>query len=29
MTELRERRMTVVDERVGEDQAIHIRVRHG
>jgi hypothetical protein len=29
MTELKDRRMTILDERVGEDQAIHIRVRSG
>jgi Protein of unknown function (DUF1257) len=29
MSELKDRRMTIVEERVGEDQAIHIRVRTG
>jgi hypothetical protein len=29
VSELKERQMTILDERVGEDQAIHIRVRNG
>jgi len=29
MSELKERQLTVVEERVGQDQAIHIRVRTG
>jgi Protein of unknown function (DUF1257) len=29
MSELKDRRMTIVEERVGDDQAIHIRVRTG
>jgi hypothetical protein len=29
VSELKERRMTILDERVGNDQAIHIRVRSG
>jgi len=29
VSELKERHMTILDERVGEDQAIHIRVRNG
>jgi len=29
MSELKERRLTIVEERVDEDQAIHIRVRSG
>lgn len=29
VSELKERRMTIVNERIGEDQAIHIRVRTG
>jgi Protein of unknown function (DUF1257) len=29
VTELKERQMTILEERVGEDQAIHIRVRNG
>ena len=29
MSELKDRRMTILDERVGDDQAIHIRVRSG
>jgi hypothetical protein len=29
VSELKDRRMTILDERVGEDQAIHIRVRSG
>jgi hypothetical protein len=28
MSELKERQMTIIEERVGEDQAIHIRVRN-
>jgi hypothetical protein len=28
MTELKERGMPVIEERVGDDQAIHIRVRN-
>ena len=29
VSELKERRMTILEERVGKDQAIHIRVRNG
>ncbi len=29
VSELKERQMTILDQRVGEDQAIHIRVRSG
>jgi hypothetical protein len=29
ISELKERQMSILDERVGEDQAIHIRVRNG
>lgn len=29
VSELKERQMTILEERVGEDQAIHIRVRNG
>jgi len=29
VSELKDRQMTILDERVGEDQAIHIRVRNG
>ena len=29
VSELKERQMTILDQRVGEDQAIHIRVRNG
>jgi hypothetical protein len=29
VSELKDRQMTILQERVGEDQAIHIRVRSG